>query len=73
MSSVLELSSHLHEVVVIELDIFLTLISGAYIHISIRKTKVVGPSAIKISLDSERLENERSFKACTDMDDGVIG
>lgn len=72
MGSVFELGCDLNEVVIIELDLFGTFVSGSDVDLSISKAEVVGALAVEIPLDSKGLQNEGSFEACADVYDGVV-
>ena len=73
MKSIFEFGSDLNEVIVVEIDFLLALVSCSHVDLSVSEAEVVGGSSIEVSFDGKSLEDEGPLKACTDMDDCVIG
>ena len=72
MEPVLELGGDLHEVIVIELQIMVTLIIGADVDRPVSHAEVEQPAAVEVSPDAEGLQHEGPLEARADVDDGVV-
>ena len=73
MKTIFKLSDDLYKVVIIKVNFFLGLVACSNVDLTIGEAEVVGGFAVEISFDGEGLEDEGSLKACTDVDDGVVG
>lgn len=73
MKSIFKFGGDLNEVVVVEVNLLLALVSRSHVDLSVCEAEVVSGSTIEVPFDGKGLEDEGSLEACTDVDDCIIG